>query len=145
MPEVLFHHNVADGRVYACRLVRKAIAGRRKVTVTGPQAALAAFDAALWSLSDTDFLPHCHADAAPELLAASPVVLSERAVASPHRDVLINLGQGIAEGFEDFARVIEVVESDPAQRQASRVRWKQYRESGCDVTAFDAVTQEFRK
>jgi DNA polymerase III subunit chi len=54
--------------------------------------------------------------------------------------VLVNLGQGMPEGFERFDRVIEVVTHDEADRNAARVRWKHYAERGYTMVRHDLAT-----
>ena len=58
LTEVSFHFNVADRTDYTCRLVRKATRAGASVVMTGPAAALAHFDRALWTFDDLEFLPH---------------------------------------------------------------------------------------
>ena len=62
---------------YACRYLRKAYAQRLAcVGVVGSETVLRQLDAALWRLSDVDFLPHCTANDGAELQAASAIHLS---------------------------------------------------------------------
>jgi len=58
------------------------------------------------------------------------------------RDVLLNLGQTVCAGFEQFARVIEVVTLDDADRQKARMRWKHYTEQGFDILRHDLKLKE---
>ena len=61
MTEVAFHFNATEKIHYACRLLRKAMNASAKVVVMGPQDTLTALDAALWTFSNTAFVPHCMA------------------------------------------------------------------------------------
>ena len=100
MTEVAFHFNVPDKWDYVCRLLRKAAAKGSRVTVTGELAALRQVDGQLWSLSPTDFVPHCDASSADSAtLDASPVVFCAEPGMSPHHEVLLNLGAAIPAGF----------------------------------------------
>jgi DNA polymerase-3 subunit chi len=136
--KVDFHTNTADKVLYACRLVRKAAASGARVVVTGEPALLRELDTALWTFAATEFVPHCHADgASPQVLAASPVVLSGQARTAPHQDVLVNLGPAVPDGFERFNRLIEVVAADDADRADGRRRWKHYSARGYGVENFD--------
>lgn len=137
MTEVAFHFNAHDRLGYACRLVRKAMASGAKLVVTGPDQTLQALDASLWTLAPTDFLPHCWIDAAPEVLAASPVVLATEPARAVHRQVLINLGPDVPADFDRFERLIEIVSLDDEQRQLARSRWKHYAASGFAMTRHD--------
>ncbi|NDP40512.1 MAG: DNA polymerase III subunit chi [Rhodoferax sp.] len=137
MTEVAFHFNAPDRLAYVCRLLRKAVASGAKLVVTGSPDELQHLDRALWTFSPVDFLPHCFLDSESYVVAASPVILSTTTVAVPHRQVLINLGQFVPDGFERFERVIEVVGLDDEDRQSARSRWKQYADLGYAITRHD--------
>ena len=145
MTEVTFHFNVPDKLGYACRLLRKAAGTGAKVVVTGDPAQLSTLDTELWSFSSVDFIPHCQAAGAdPEMLALSRVVLAESARGMPHQDVLVNLGDGVPEGFERFARLIELVATGDADRLQGRARWKHYRDRGYALQKHDLADREAR-
>lgn len=145
MTEVAFHFNVPDKLGYACRLLRKACAAGSRVIVTGEADTLRALDADLWTFSPVEFIPHCHAaTAAPEVLAASPVVLAESARGTPHQQVLVNLGARVPEGFERFERLIELVTQEEDERQQARGRWKHYADRGYAITRHDLAAREAR-
>lgn len=138
MTEVAFHFNAPDKVGYACRLLRKAVGSGAKVVVTGQAALLGELDAALWTFTALDFLPHCREPGAPAaVLAASPVVLTEAPRAAPHHQVLVNLGQALPDGFETFERLIEVVTADEDDRQRARQRWKHYASRGYNIVRHD--------
>ncbi len=138
MTGIAFHVNLADRLAYACRLLRKAAASGARVLVTGPQADLRALDAALWTFSPQDFVPHGLAEAlTPAMLARTPIVLAASTQGAPHREVLVNLHEAIPEGFEAFERLIELVSGDDAQLRSARVRWKHYADQGHAPTKVD--------
>jgi len=137
MTEVAFHFNMPNKTQYLCRLLRKAVAQGARVMVTGPQAALDDLDSALWSFSETDFVPHCRADSDTIVLDASPVVLGLTPSQSPHHDVLLNLGAQVPSGFERFERVIEIVGAQDEERVDSRQRWKYYQQRGYALVRHD--------
>ena len=136
MTEVSFHFNVPHPLAYACRLLRKATRQNARVVVTAPAATLAALDHALWTFEPLDFVPHLRplaGAAVAERLRATPVWLLERAADAVHHDVLLNLGPQAPEGFESFARVIELVSADDDGRAAGRLRWKHYASRGYEI------------
>jgi DNA polymerase III subunit chi len=174
MTEVAFHFNLPDKLAYACRLLRKAQgSGARVLVVAGNGAQggagnadtvggghahatdqaqtrgaqlLHQLDQALWTFAQQEFVPHCLASAAPEVLAASPIVLAssvseaaQAAVAThwPQADVLLNLGEAVPAGFESFLRLIELVSLDDSDRQAARQRWKHYSDRGYPLVRHD--------
>jgi DNA polymerase III subunit chi len=138
--DVAFHFNAPDRIAYACRLLRKAVGSGARLLVTGSPPTLLTLDAALWSFSPVDFIPHCRLEDEPRLVAASPVLLASSAHTSPHQQVLLNLDDQVPEGFEAFARVIEIVGSDDTGRQQARSRWKHYVDRGYTITRHDLAT-----
>lgn len=136
MTEIAFHVNTPDKVGYACRLLRKAWSAGSKVAVIAERELLQELDAALWTFSPTDFIPHaCDGAGAPQ--TAAPIVLVDSARSAPHVEVLLNLGAGVPEGFERFERLIEVVSADQQDLQHGRSRWKHYASRGYALTRHD--------
>ena len=67
-------------------------------------------------------------------MASTPIWLVDAGVAPPHNDVLLQLGLEPQLDCEAFARVIEVVSNEPADRDAARRRWRQYEARGYRIT-----------
>ena len=129
--KVEFHTGVTDKLAAACRLLRKAQAAGASVVVCGERAVLDRLDVVLWTFEPQSFVAHARLKAgavpAPRL-ARTPTWLVDDAAAVPAREVLLNLGPAMVEGWEDFARVIEIVSADPADADAGRQRWRHYGE-----------------
>ncbi|MEO8154310.1 MAG: DNA polymerase III subunit chi [Rhizobacter sp.] len=144
MTEVSFHFNVPDRMGYACRLLRKAVRRGARVVVAAPTQVLTALDRQLWVFEPLDFVPHVlvrPAQVPAARLQTTPVWLTERVLEAPHHEVLLNMGDELIEGFETFARVIELVSLDGPDRQAGRARWKHYSDRGYVIAKHD-VAQE---
>lgn len=137
MTEIAFHFNVPERLAYACRLLRKAVGSGARVLVTGESDTLKQLDTALWTFSATDFVPHCDLDGEAAVLALSPVILAPSLTSTPHHEVLLNLGQLVPDGFEQFQRVIELVGIDDEERPMARARWKHYTDRGYAITRHD--------
>ncbi len=129
MTEVEFHVNVADRLQYACRLLRKASRKGVGVAVTGPSVVLNELDRHLWSFDAEEFVPHVRVSAAAAANSSrqrSPVWLVDDPRLGTSLPVLVNLGDDLAEGFESYERLIEIVADLDHERDAARLRWKQY-------------------
>ncbi|MDE2416214.1 MAG: DNA polymerase III subunit chi [Burkholderiales bacterium] len=136
--DVAFHFGAPDKLAYVCRLLRKATASGVRVMVVGAGETLQQLDTALWALAATDFVTHTYAEAPGTLAARSSVVLSGDASLDCSRlPVLVNLLEQAPLGFERFARVIEVVSTDEADRNLARERWKHYMRQGIAITRHD--------
>lgn len=143
MTEITFHINAADKLDYACRLLRATQKKAARVLVCASPDVLKQLSSQLWSMTPVEFLPHCFADAAPAVLALSPVVLvSDLSDTRFEHDVLLHLGADIPVGFERFARLIEVVSQADMDVQPARQRWTHYKKRGYAMTRYDTVSKE---
>ena len=143
MTEITFHVNAADKLDYACRLLRTTQKKAAKVLVCASPEVLKQLSSQLWAMAPAEFLPHCFADAAPAVLALSPVVLvSDLTDTGLAHDVLLHLGASLPVGFERFARLIEVVSQADTDVQPARQRWMHYKKRGYAMTRYDTVSKE---
>ena len=141
MTEIAFHFNVPDRLASACRLLRKATRQGARVAVTAPLATLRGLDRALWIFEPEEFVAHAvlpAGAAAPDRLAPTPVWLAERPDDVAVHEVLVNLGDEAPAGFERFARLIEIVGTEEAERAAARSRWKHYAARGYALQGHEA-------
>ena len=138
MTRIDFHTNIGDKLAYACRLARKALGAGGKLVLLAEDADQAsALDAALWTLSDTDFLPHVMAGDA--LAPLTPIIISVDADAAfPHCDMLVNLGRATPAGLDRFARVFEIISKDEEDAAAGRKRYVAYKQQSYPLTHFVA-------
>ena len=144
MTEVVFHVNAADKRGHACRLLRKAYLQGARVLVMAEPPEVDALDAALWTIGGHDFIAHARLSDAPALQAHSPILIGHEwpaAIARAPDTVLLNLSHGFLTGFEQFARVIEVVSQDLPDRERARQRWKRYRSAGVEPVHHDLAAR----
>ena len=120
MTRIEFHFNTSERLLHTCRLVRKARAQGSRIAVTGAPVTLKQLDAELWRFQDVSFLAHCTVQDPPEIQRASPVALGPDPHAWGINEVLLNLGDEVPDGFERFARLIEIVSSDEHGRAQAR-------------------------
>lgn len=138
MTDVAFHFGAPDKLAYVCRLLRKAYATQAHVLVVGETTTIAQLDTDLWAVSAVDFVAHCTASASATERKRSAVLLGTSTdAASGPRQVLVNLLPAVPPDFAAFARVIEVVSTDEADRMLARQRWKHYTELGYAITRHD--------
>jgi DNA polymerase-3 subunit chi len=137
MTQIEFHFNTTERLQYTCRLLRKAYARNLRVGVVGSEASLRQLDAALWSFSESDFLPHSIAADGVEVHEASPIRLHMDPIHLAGLDVLVNLGDEIPKGFETFERLIEIVATDDHGRMTARQRWRHYTAQGYALKQHD--------
>ncbi|MEN9889014.1 MAG: putative polymerase chi subunit [Pseudomonadota bacterium] len=137
MPRIEFHFNAPALVPYACRLLRKVHQHGLRAQVVGLPTTLAQLDQMLWTFSALDFLPHGGPSDSPAVRQASSILLTEQPVSDWPAAVLVNLGEGVPEGFEAFERVIEVVSVDELHRAQARERWRAYTAQGHALVRHD--------
>lgn len=113
----------------SCRIAEKAWGeGHRVLIHTSSVQEARHLDSLLWTYRDGSFIPHgLLGEADPE---ANPILIGHGTDAGGEEDVLINLAPGIPEFFSNFDRVIEPVDHDAEVRDASRQRYRFYRDRG---------------
>jgi DNA polymerase-3 subunit chi len=138
MTRIDFHTNVPDKVAYACRLVRKAWAANNRVVLMAEDAAqLAELNAAMWTFSATDYLPHVLAGDA--LAATTPILLTdsdEAELPHTHKELLVNLSRRAPGHVAQFERMIEVISSDEDDAAAGRKRYVAYKQQDYPLTHF---------
>ena len=142
MTELAFHFGAEDTLGYTCRLLRKAVGSGARVVVRANATVSGALDRALWNLSPVDFLAHCDASAAAAVRVRSPVFLAGESpptllAGEAPFTVLVNLATSMPDPIDSYARVIEIVGTEEADRQAARARWKEYKSRGLSIVQHD--------
>ena len=138
MTRIDFHTNIPDKLAYACRLARKAYAAKAKVVLLAEDAAQAeALNAALWTVSDTDFIPHVAAG--DPLADQTPVIVTaDEGAPLPHHEMLVNLTRRTPALLSQFARVFEIISIDEDDAAAGRQRYVAYKKQNYPLTHFVA-------
>ena len=85
-------------------------------------------DDLMWTFRQNSFVPHALLPVGPE--DRSPILIGWREPPQSATQVLINLTDQVPEFFQNFDRVLEVVDQEPEVLQHSRTRFKHYREQG---------------
>jgi len=138
MTRIDFHTNIPDKLAYACRLARKAYGARAKIVVLAESPEQAeALNAAMWTVSDTDFIPHVMAG--DPLAPQTPIVITDNEDSElPHHDMLVNLTRRRPRNFAQFARVFEIISLDDADAAEGRKRYTAYKKESYPLTHFVA-------
>ena len=138
MTRIDFHTNIPDKLSYACRLARKAYSTGGKLVLLAEDAGQAArLNDALWTLSETDFLPHVMAG--DPLAAQTPIIVTDSDEAElPHGDMLVNLTRRAPANLDRFQRVFEIISTDEDDAAAGRKRYVAYKQQSYPLTHFVA-------
>ncbi len=126
-----------SGRLrHACLLTEQAyLAGERVLVWCDDAAQMDQFDQLLWTFNDRAFVPHEPLADDPASADTPPVQLHggdrlDARILDAGFSTLINLHSAPAAEVLRFDRVIEVIDGDPATRDAGRKRFRFYREAG---------------
>jgi DNA polymerase III subunit chi len=131
-----FYFNAQDRLQVACRLAGKALAQKKRMLIYAPQAEVASsIDKLLWTWPAIGFVPHCAVH--DPLAAETPVLIASDAECPPACELLLNLGAECPPHFERFERLLEVVPSGEAERQAGRERYRFYQARGYRISNHD--------
>jgi DNA polymerase III subunit chi len=117
-----------------CELTKKAFAAQQPTLIlTRDFEQAEALDELLWEFEQDSLIPHQLAGDDDDEHTA--VLIVPPGIDTPDRPLLINLRETCPAGT--FQRVLEVVAADPAERDGSRVRWREYQQRGFELNKFD--------
>jgi DNA polymerase-3 subunit chi len=138
MTEVDFYFNAEDPLQVTCRLAAKAMAQKKRLLIYAADAeTLSRIDRMLWTSPAIGFLPHCHAG--DPLASDTPVLLAADEQTPEHCEILLNLSPECPPHFERFERLLELVGTDEAGREAGRSRYRFYKQRGYAVRNHDLM------
>jgi DNA polymerase III subunit chi len=123
-----------DPLLLVCELAKKAYEAQLPTLVLARSREQAeAIDDALWAFEDDAFVPHQLAgdDEDDDV----PILIVPPELSPADRTLVINLRDECAPGSYDSVK--EVVAADPAEREGSRKRWKEYQSRGFELRKFD--------
>lgn len=136
MTRIDFYFNTQDKFRQLVELAGQALPRGRRLFVFVPDEKVAELvEQALWSSSQTSFLPHCRSSHA--LAAETPIVVDWLGVNLAHDDVLINLRQECPPFFSRFKGLIEIVSQEETDRAGARDRYRFYRDRGYEIRSHD--------
>jgi len=112
----------------ACRLALMAWERKQRVFVIATsESSLKQLDELMWEFPQGRFLPHAEAG---EIDAAKAAVNIGTLASLKPTDVVINLCNDVVPEPQRFSRVLEIVPHADEERNASRVKYKHYRNLG---------------
>jgi len=118
-----------------CELAQKAFVAQQPTLILARDIDQAnALDEMLWAFDEEAFIPHQLAGDEDD--AHTAVLIVPPDVATADRPLVINLRPTFATGR--YERVLEVVAAEPAERDGSRERWREYQRQGFALRKFDA-------
>ena len=84
-------------------------------------------DKALWTASDTSFVPH-------ELCGnGDGAIMIGVNDSSSHQNIMVNLANEVPDEFDSFARVVEIIDPQETLKQIGREHFKFYKKKGLEI------------
>ena len=117
-----------------CELAKKAFGAEQPLLILArSQEQAEAIDQLLWEFDDDAFIPHQIAGDDDDALCAVLIATPESSTVD--RALVLNLRDECAAG--EWDRVLEVIAADPAEREGSRTRWREYQQRGIELKKYD--------
>lgn len=124
----------AEPLLLVCELAKRAFeADLPTLVLVRSRAEAEALDDAMWAFDEDAFVPHQIAGEDDD--DATPVLIVPPEAAAGHRPLVINLRDSCPTGTHEMVK--EVVAANPAERDDSRRRWREYQALGYELRKFD--------
>lgn len=119
---------------FCCRLTEKAWKLGNNVSIrTNNEDETRQLDDLMWTYSDGSFLPHStRSENNKSPATPAPIILGHNLSGEPC-DLLINLASTPPEQIEQYPRIAEILNDDETIKQHGRLRYSQYRKTGCNL------------
>jgi DNA polymerase-3 subunit chi len=136
MTRVDFYFNAPAKAEVARKLATKAFqAGQQALVYTRQPNRGQELDGLFWTVQQLSFLPHVRCGH--PLARQTPILIGDDPADLGSADVLINLEDEMPDFFGRFARVMEIVTTEPEDRERARARLRFFRERGYTVETHD--------
>jgi len=136
---ITFYFNAPDKLDVARKLAGKAYQnGQQALVYTADPVQAQAADQGFWTAQQLSFLPHVRCDH--PLATETPILIGDNPDALQRADVLINLDREPPAFFGRFERLLEIVTTDPADRERARERYRFFKERGYALDTHDLGT-----
>ncbi len=136
MTRIDFYFNAPSKTDVARKLAAKAFNAGQQVLVYTRDAAIAQeLDTAFWTAQQLSFLPHVRCGH--PLARQTPILIGGDPDELASADILISLDDEPPEFFGRFQRLLEVVSTDPGDRERARQRFRFFKGRGYELATHD--------
>lgn len=123
-----------DALAIACRLTEKAVRTGTVYLHCVDKLQAATLQEKLWSFRPDAFIPH---ELASDREPRESVIIGHEEPPESFHDILINLANETPTMFARFARLLEIVPAEHNFREASRKKWRFYKDRGYPLKKHD--------
>lgn len=146
MTDIGFYHLTRSGLDKALpQLLGKTMqAGKRALVVLGSDQRLSAIDDVLWTFDKASWLPHGRGPSDHD--EHQPILLTTEGANTNKAEFLFLADGGTSENVADFERCFELFDGhDDEVVAAARVRWKEYKTAGHQLTYWQQTDRGWEK
>lgn len=138
MPKVSFYilpsAKPEERHLFACRLIEKAYQNQQFPYVyTSNHQQSQQLDTQLWTFKADSFIPHQILVDQPPAFERS-ILIGAQDAPKKWQQLIVNLSLNCPEKTAQGERILEILDTNKAIKQAGRVRYKHYQQSGYDLT-----------
>ena len=141
MPEASFYilpsKSLSERYLFACRLIEKAYrSGQFCYVYTDSPQQSQQLDNQLWTFRENSFIPHqVYDEELPEY--DRTILIGSHAAPEKWQGLIFNLSSRYPDNLARTDRVLEILDHDETSKQAGRLRFRQYKQDGFNMTSHD--------
>lgn len=136
MTRITFYFNATEKLEVARKLATKVFqSGQQALVYTADPARAQEADQGFWTAQQLSFLPHVRCGH--PLASETPILIGDNPDHLQRADVLINLDGELPAFFGRFERLLEIVTSDPEDRERARGRFRFFKDRGYALDTHD--------
>lgn len=125
-------------------LLERIVAQKHKVLIAcNSEAEVKRVDKFLWECNAEKFIPH--GTASQDFAEDQPILITNEEQNLNMSDILICLSGKTVSDFSSYLKVVDIFEGSEEQKQAGRVRWKEYKTKGYDLSYFTSEDGKWTK
>ncbi|MCP5279612.1 MAG: DNA polymerase III subunit chi [Thiobacillus sp.] len=139
MTRITFYFNAPEKLDVARKLATKVFqSGQQALVYTADPVRAQEADQGFWTAQQLSFLPHVRCGH--PLASETPILIGDNPDHLQRADVLINLDGEPPAFFGRFERLLEIVTSDPEDRERARARFRFFKARGYALDTHDLAT-----
>jgi DNA polymerase-3 subunit chi len=141
MPKASFYilpsSSLSERFLFACKLIEKAYRnGQFCYVYTDSLQQSQQLDNTLWTFRENSFIPHqIYNDQLPDY--DQTILIGSQSAPKKWQTLIFNLSSTYPSDLAQTDRVLEILDNDEKLKQAGRIRFRQYKQDGFDVTTHD--------
>lgn len=136
---ILPTHSLSDRFLFACKLIEKAYrSGQFCYVYTDSLQQSQQLDDQLWTFRENSFIPHQlyneTTNKAPDF--EKTILIGTQAAPKKWQSLIFNLSSKYPDDLTQTERVLEILDNNETLKQAGRLRFRQYKQNGFEISTY---------